>query len=196
MSYAYTNGPFFHTGLKLDYTISDKWSFMVGVFNRTDYKVDTTNKKYVGGQLAYVNGAFKLYLNALTGAEPAAFSTSTLGLTASYQASPKFGLGIDLLSKTLSPEKGTATSFFSSVIYANYAVSDAFLLALRGEYFNDSKGVAAIGDKVTAVTLSGNFKLDGFTFIPEIRIDNAADGKLFNGKQSDTSFLLAGIYKF
>ena len=195
MSYTFTNGPFYHTGLKAEYALSDKWSLLVGVFNRTDFKMDTTSKKYVGGQLAYVNGPFKLYLKALTGGEPDKSSVTTLNADINFQATPKFGLGFDVTNKSIQPEKGTSANFLGTTVYANYAVSNSFVLALRGEYFDDSKNVALLNSKITAFTLSGNFKVDAFTFIPEIRIDNA-DKELFNGQKSDTSFILAAVYKF
>ena len=196
MSYTFTNGPFYHTGIKAEYAISDKWSVLLGVFNRTDFKLDTTSKKYVGGQLAYIDGPFKMYLKALSGSEPDKSTVTTLDATINYQATPKFNLGFDITNKSIAPEKGSIASFLGASLYANYAVSDAFLFAFRGEYFDDSKGVAAIGDKITAFTLSGNYKVEAFTLIPEIRFDSAADGTLFNGKKSDTSFLLAAVYKF
>jgi hypothetical protein len=80
-----------------------------------------------------------------------------------------------------------------------------FGLSLRGEYFDDKdqmKMYAASpeGGSIFATTLSANFKVEGFTFIPEIRFDNA-NKDLFADKdlaptKSTTSFLLAAIYKF
>ena len=36
-SYMFSYGPFSHTGLKADFTLSDKWSLAVAVMNPTDY---------------------------------------------------------------------------------------------------------------------------------------------------------------
>ena len=46
MSYAFTNGPFFNTGIKAQYT-AGKVSFMAGVSNPTDFKsaLDAFGKK-------------------------------------------------------------------------------------------------------------------------------------------------------
>ena len=55
--------------------------------------------------------------------------------------------------------------------------------------------MALFGTKITAFTLSGNFKIDALTIIPEIRIDSAKK-EIFNGKKSDTDFILAAVYKF
>ena len=214
MSYNYTNGPFFHTGFKVDFALSDKLSLMVGVFEPTDTKFYNNNvskgKLNVGGQLAYVNGGFKMYLNALSGKshnplglntagiDPITSGVNVLDLTASYQISQKVGAGLNILNKSAKlSDKSTATrdAFTGYALYLNYAATDKFTLAARGEYFDDSKGVALLGSKITAFTLSGNFKVDALTIIPEIRIDSAKD-KIFNGKSSETAFILAGVYKF
>ena len=212
MSYNYTNGPFFHTGLKGEFALSDKLTLMAGVFEPTDNKFynGDKGKLNVGGQLAYVNGGFKMYLNALTGKSHNPFTlndkgvdTTTSGvtvldLTTSYQVTPKFGLGLNILKKSAKlsdVSSATKDAFTGFAVYLNYAVSDKFTLAGRGEYFNDEKGVALFGTKITAFTLSGNFKIDALTIIPEIRIDSAKK-EIFNGKKSDTDFILAAVYKF
>jgi hypothetical protein len=203
MSYNYTNGPFFHTGLKADYQFTDKFGAMLGVFNRTDFKFDG-GPKFVGGQLSYVDGAFKVYGNFLTGEEgpdSAQVRSTTLDLTTSYQVSPKFGLGLNVINKSIAGEKET-NNWTGTAFYANYAVSNMFTLAARGEYFLDSDAVL-FGEKdnaITAFTLSGNIKIDAFTIIPEIRIDNGKSAIFANdaGKlvKNETAFILAAVYKF
>jgi Putative beta-barrel porin-2, OmpL-like. bbp2 len=195
MSYTFTNSPFHHTGIKAEYTFSDHWTALVGVFNRTDWKLDTTNRKFVGGQLAYVNGKFKVMLNALTGADLVNVQTNTFDLTATYQATPKLGLGFNITDKTAAPEGGKSISFIAETLYLNYATSDRLTLAARLEHFDDKEAVAAIGADIVQFTLSGNLKLDALNIIPEIRFDNA-NNKIFNNEKSDFSFLLAGVYKF
>lgn len=207
MSYNYTNGPFYHTGLKADYQFTDKFGGMIGVFNRTDTKLDN-GSKFVGGQLSYVDGPFKIYLNGLSGKEIDSASVTTLDITTSYQATPKLGLGFNLINKSVTPKGESATNWMGSALYVNYAVSDKFTLAARGEYLTDSKGmlfkdennVAATDNAVTAFTISGNFKVDALTIIPEIRFDSAKKN-IFNTdegkfKGSETSFILAAVYKF
>lgn len=209
MSYNYTNGPFFHTGLKADVALTDKLSAMVGVFSQTDTKgklgllnpsLDSKNKM-VGGQLGYVDGAFKIYLNGLGGKTPDSTSTTTLDLTTSFQATEKLGLGFNLLSYSQSKEKTTG-KFLGAALYANAALASNFVLAIRGELFQDKDGLkyAATDNTITAVTLSGNIKIDAFTLIPEIRFDSAqkeiwADDK-GKAKKGETSFILAAVYKF
>jgi hypothetical protein len=207
MSYNYTNGPFYHTGIKLDYQFTDKFGGMIGVFNRTDTKLDN-GSKFVGGQLSYVDGPFKLYLNGLSGKENDSLTVTTLDVTTSYQATSKLGLGFNLINKGFARTKATNTSWLGTALYVNYAATDNLVLAARGEYLMDNKGeLFSISDNnVTAFTFSANFKVDALTIIPEIRFDSAAknifstvdlDTKGFPVvKGSETSFILAAVYKF
>ena len=207
MSYNYTNGPFYHTGLKLDYQLTDKFGAMVGLFNRTDTKLDN-GSKFFGGQLSYVDGPFKIYGNILAGKEADSSQVNTFDITTSYQATPKFGIGFNLINKSVTPEKGSAESWLGTALYLNYAFTDKFTLAARGEYLKDPKGrlvtiddKKVIDDTITAFTLSGNFKVDALTIIPEIRFDSAKKGIFANDKdatykKAETAFILAAVYKF
>ena len=205
MSYNYTNGPFFHTGVKLDYQFTPKFGGMLGVFNAQDTKIDN-GKKYVGGQLSYIDGGFKVYLNGLTGKNDVGDTTgrryNTLGLTASYQVAPKFGVAVDVLSLT-TRLKDSTNNVFGTAIYANYAASDKFTLAARYEIFQDKDnytGIGALGDTFTAFTLSGNIKIDALTIIPEITVGSDVKKKFLTdlgvAKKSETAFILAVVYKF
>jgi hypothetical protein len=211
MSYNYTNGPFFHTGLKAEFALSENLTLMAGVFEPTDYKngiFTSGGNLNVGGQLAYVNGGFKVYLNALTGKTPlsdtinADSKATVLDLTASYQVTPKFGLGVNVLNKgvtyLVNDKVSLAKAAFTGLaVYANYVVSDNFTLAVRGENFNDKNGVVySTSPKINAFTFSGNFKVDALTIIPELRFDSANKDAIFGTKKSATSYLLAAVYKF
>lgn len=209
MSYNYTNGPFFHTGLKADITLTDKLGAMIGLFSLTDTKgkyglLNTSldvNKKYLGGQLSYVSGPIKVYLNGLRGNNPDSSHTTTLDLTTSFQATEKLGLGLNIINVNETKEKVTK-SFTGSALYINYAFAPYFTLAARGEMFKDTDGwkYGVSDDTITAFTLSGNFKIDAFTIIPEIRFDSAKKDIWVDNKgavkKGETAFILAGIYKF
>jgi hypothetical protein len=209
MSYNYTNGPFFHTGLKMEYAFTDKLSAMLGVFNQTDTKgranlLDQSldiGKKFVGGQLAYANGGFKIYLNGLTGKTGDTTQVSTLDVTTSYQVTDRFGIGLNVIDQMLTKE-GKTDSWLGTALYLNYAFSPKFTLAARGELMSDKEGLK-YGEKdntITAFTLSGNIKIDAFTLIPEIRLDSASkeiwENDLGKGQKSEAAFILAAVYKF
>ncbi|HVG14711.1 MAG TPA: outer membrane beta-barrel protein, partial [Chitinophagaceae bacterium] len=62
MSYMFSWGPFFHTGLKADIT-SGKSGFMIGLANPTDLKSASVQRKFLIGQYSYGGDKVKLYLN-------------------------------------------------------------------------------------------------------------------------------------
>ena len=80
MSYAFTNGPFFNTGVKAQYT-SGKYSFMAGITNPTDFKTTSdagSKHKTFIGQIGYVAESGSAYLNFTSGSNnPASNNNKT-----------------------------------------------------------------------------------------------------------------------
>ena len=109
--------------------------------------------------------------------------------------------GFNFITQNLS-KKSNESSWNGSALYLNYAFSPKFILAARGELFNDKDSVkySAAENVITALTLSGNIKIDAFTIIPEIRFDSAKktiwQDETGKAKDGETSFILAAVYKF
>ncbi len=209
MSYMFTNGPFSHTGLKADFSLGGGAGLMVGIANPIDVTAPESGSepKTILFQLSKTADKYSVYLNYVGyfGAKmqmPTASSLSQVGLTASYTVNDKFGLGYDGTVQFVKDETiNKSKTWWGSALYANYATSDAFALALRAEYFGDKKYGVKLGSDVLALTLSGNYKVGGFTLIPELRFDNAnyeifsknADG---DPTKSTFSAILAAVYAF
>jgi len=198
-SYLFSNGPFQNAGIKASYAFSDKVSLMAGLFNDWNVYQDFNGVSDFGAQL-FLSPAEGLntYLNIITG-HP---SGTEFDLTASYQLSTKFKLGLNAADYT-KPDKDDG-GFSGAALYPQYAFSDSFALGLRGEYFkakegSDMIGLAA-GEDITSITLSANVKAGGLTFIPEYRLDNGSAEGFFkeNGSmtKSASQFSLAVIYGF
>jgi hypothetical protein len=140
-------------------------------------------------------------------------------LTTGWNLGEKFYLGVNTSMQSVATGEafvaegsvedldGDATSFFGFAIYPKATLSESFSLGLRAEYFGVKKGHLGIfglddsGDgSVTAVTLSGNYKVGGLTIIPEIRMDKTSEDSFLDkdNKFTDTmsSFTLAAVYKF
>ena len=66
-SYMFSNGPFYHTGIKADVAVSENFGFMVGLFNDTDSKIDEVSGKHLGAQLSFSAGGLDAYLNYIGG---------------------------------------------------------------------------------------------------------------------------------
>ena len=197
MSYGFSYGPFFHTGLKADISLGGKSAFMVGIANPTDFSTTTSVNKVVLAQFSTgsKDDKFKAYLNFQGGT---GFSQFDLVLNAVL--SSKFNIDYDGTIKSVKTA-GVTNSWSSNALYFNYDPTSKFGLTLRGEYFDDTKSVAGVGSSVFQTTLSGNIHINGnLTIIPEFRLENAkdniyltSDGK---GTKSDGSFILAATYKF
>jgi hypothetical protein len=193
-SYLFTSGPFQNAGVKANYKITDKFGAMFGLFNDSwnSYKADEKKGlNAVGGQLSYASEGTSVYLNFIDGS----VSGTIFDLTATFQVSEKFKLGLNAADFSNEGDVGyTGVAF-----YPSYAFSDAFALGLRGEYFKYKEGS---GDTdVTALTLSGNYKVGGLTIIPEFRFDNNSDEVMFVDSDLDPSksasqVLLAVVYGF
>jgi hypothetical protein len=100
------------------------------------------------------------------------------------------------------PEIDQTLSWMAAALYANYSFSDLFSLSARGEVFDDSDGLifGITDNSVMEFTLAGNIKVEGFTLIPEIRLDAASKPTFTDTKEGLTksvpSVLLAAVYKF
>lgn len=212
MSYMFTNGPFSHTGVRADFTVG-KSGIMIGVSNPTDFRsvpAGKQNNKNMIAQYSYApSDNFKLFLNYVGGRDVMDNKVHQYDLVINAKASSIFSLGLNgTVNKSSSPGDDYVAShtWWGGALYLNLDPKPWFGLTLRSEYFSDKDGVkihevgTANGAKVFANTLSANFKVDGFTFIPEFRYDHGS-ANLFTKKdgtdtKSGPSFLLAAIYSF
>jgi len=197
MSYGFSYGPFFHTGLKADISLGGKSAIMVGLANTTDYSTTTTSVKYLLAQFSTgtKNDKIKAYLNFQAGGE-----VSQYNIVATAVLAAKWSMAYDgSIQQTKSA--GTTSSWTSNAVYINYDPTSIFGLTLRQDFFSDRKINKLInGENIAATTLSANIKIDHLTIIPEIRYDmsnqdlfSKSNGSL--GKNTNT-FILAAYYKF
>lgn len=208
MSYMFTNGPFTHTGAKADVTLG-KVGLMIGVSNPTDFRSVPTgaraDKKNLIGQFSYApNDNLKLYLNYVGGRDTGDNKIHQYDLVATAKVSSLFSLGVNGTvnqSKRFLENYSNSHTWWGSALYLNLDPTSWFGLTLRGEYFSDKDHVKVGADNVLAGTLTAQFKVDGFIFMPEFRYDNAkqemflkSDG--ITGTKGTASFLIAAVYSF
>jgi hypothetical protein len=211
MSYMFSYGPFFHTGLKAEAT-AGKHSFMLGITNPTDFKSTTSSFKYIIGQYStsIADGKWKSYLNYQGGNMSDTSNIHQLDLVINGTITDKFSVGYNgtvVRNRTHGKEiAAVSRKWWGSAVYVNVDPTAKFGLTLRSEYFNDDNSTTSVfssagrGGNVFANTLSANIKISALTFIPEIRHENASqaiyaktDG---SGRKNSTNFLLAAVYKF
>jgi hypothetical protein len=211
MSYMFTNGPFSHTGVKMDVTEGNV-GFMLGVANFIDQTVSTSNVKSLIAQLSggSADGKFKTYLNyagcfgSTAGLNPLGLkSFSQLDLVVTGVVSDKFNLGFNATVQSRNQIEGSALedgSWKGAALYLNVDPSAKVGLTLRSEYISDSKMIYFGTKNIFANTFSLNIKTGAFTLIPELRFESAQSG--FYSKndgstsKSTATALLAAVYKF
>jgi hypothetical protein len=192
-SYLFTTGPFQNAGIKANYAVSSKVGLMVGLFNDqwNTYKATPEfGLNAFGAQLTLTPAeGLTAYFNLLTGSE----SGTIVDLTAAYQVSPKFKLGLNAADFS-GVESGSGYSGIA--LYPSVAISDSFGLGLRAESFKSK----TLDTSVSAFTLSANLKSGGLTFIPEIRLDSASEDSFYksngNPTKSASQFVVAMVYGF
>ncbi len=161
-SYQFSYGPFSHTGLKANFKLSDKWSFLAAVMNPTDMTEFNLNGTYtLGGQLAYSTDAGNTYLNVVYGDQDGRLNedvglvsgvsslgkTFQLDLTTGVNLSPTVYAGVNTTYQTTGPGEeftqsdvrdiqGDGAGFYAFAGYLQAKPSDTFGIGFRGEYFS------------------------------------------------------------
>ncbi len=213
MSYMFSYGPFFHTGLKAEYKAGNH-GFMLGVANPTDYKMvpdDVTNKKQLLAQYSFsASEKFAAYLNYVGGIQVDDSKGSQFDLVVTSKLSDKFGLGINgtvnANKEKVEGKFADAKNWWGSALYLNFDPTEKFGLTLRNEYFSDSDarlmfGAAPDGGSIFATTLSANIRVgSNFAIVPEFRMENASENVFVDSKGAGTksagSALVAAIFTF
>nr|WP_294992685.1 outer membrane beta-barrel protein [uncultured Sediminibacterium sp.] len=198
MSYGFSYGPFFHTGIKADISLGGKSAMMVGIANPTDYSTTTSADKFFLAQFstATSNDKVKAYLNFQGGAGITQYNLVVTGALAD-----KWGISYDGSLQSYSTA-GNTSSWKSHALYLNYDPTSSVGLTLRQDYFDDRKLTPiGLGGKIMATTLSANLKADNLTIIPEFRYDHSQQpvffkGSAASGTKNSAAFILAAVYKF
>lgn len=135
-SYMFSNGPFFHTGIKADFAINDKFGAMVGLFNDTDTKSDVgaAPGKHYGAQLSYSDDKTGIYFNVLGGKEDTSLMANQLDLTATYQATDDLLIGVNVTDKFYDFD-GVGASWFGAALYLNYSILRCFRIRASWRIF-------------------------------------------------------------
>lgn len=200
LSNLFNNGPFYHIGAKANYAISDKVAIMAGLVNGWDAIYDNNAQKSVVGQI-YLKpkDGFNIYLNYIGGKESMrdsiVYNTHLTDLTAGYQITEKFYLGINAAyGFVTSPETAVkaankvtteahgakeSVDWWGVALYPNFKINDWLGLGVRYEYYQDTYGIryhATAGLTNNSLTLTAPITLAGglFTFKPEVRYDGAS----------------------
>ena len=157
--------PFTHTGVKATYAFSDRVSSSVMIVNGWDNSIDNNSSKTIGGQLAISpEPGFTLLVNAAYGSERDTNNSDNrliLDFVGTSVVSPMLTLGVnaDYGSEQHVTALGENATWAGVAVYLRLNLLDQFSLCVRGEQFEDKRGVR------TGVTQT----LREFTVTPEYR---------------------------
>ncbi len=180
-SYMFSNGPFSHTGLKADFTLSDDLTLMASVMNATDNTSGPlgVNTPSFGLQLGIADMAWLNFVfGDQSGSDDPQNATFQADITTGADVSDEFYLGFNATYNTTSYDEDvvgySSDGFYGAALYAQYAFSDAVSAGIRGEYFAFHQSEA---DAISVIDLTAslNYTVGSLTFIPEFRIDLGED---------------------
>lgn len=205
MSYMFSYGPFFHTGIKADYTFG-KSGFMLGITNPTDLKSASFSRKFLIGQYSFAPvDALKFYINYQGGNADDQTKLRQFDAVILGTITDKFSIGYNgtvqsRKSKDDTGKYGEANSWWGSAAYINFDPISSLGFTLRTEYFSDKKDVLGFNSSIFTPTLSANIRVGGLTLIPEFRYEKASQDIYVKSKGASTnstaSVLFAAVYSF
>lgn len=206
MSYLFSYGPFFHTGLKATARLG-KHTLMAGVFNPADHKYGPWDgRKDYGAQWAYASGNenFSSALNYLGGVDSGRVRHDQVDLVLTYRVNSVLALAYDgSYCRVHGPQ---TAQWWGSAVYVTTDLGESWGLALRGEYFQDRDALKVFdpvafpgGGSIWSFTLTGHYRVQQLTLLPELRLDQASRD-LFTRKDrpvaGSPNFLIAAVYSF
>lgn len=203
MSYGFSYGPFFHTGIKADYAINSKSGFMLGIANPTDNINAISPYKVLIGQYnnKFFNDKTTMFINYQGGKTGTESSFNQWDLVLTNAISDQIAINYDG-TVFMNKVAGKRSIWKSNAFYVNYDPSSKIGFTYRSEFFYDKNAVSAgaFATNIFANTLSLNYKIKQFILVPELRIESAKNSIYVNKAGDPTSksasFLLAAIYKF
>jgi hypothetical protein len=176
-SFLFNFGPFTHTGVRMQYAVSDTVGVLAMVSNGIDNQTDNNSAKGFGGQISWTPvDNVALYFNYFGTAEDQAGDTNNnQDLRNFYDVVADIGL-CESVSLNLNFVYGSEDNArganldaewwgFSGIV--RYDVNEWFSLNVRGQVFDDTDGVRTGANDAPTVQ-----QLSAFTITPEIRVNN------------------------
>ncbi|WP_299017596.1 outer membrane beta-barrel protein [uncultured Polaribacter sp.] len=190
VSYLFNAGPFSHTGIKLDYAVSEDLSLMFALTN--PHGVTAGANPTDDYQLGFQAGYKGQYFNLAYGADGFG-DTDVLYLdyTGGFDLSDSFYLGINA---AYANSDDADAGYQGIALYLQKTLSEGFSLGLRPEFFTTTSGS---GDSnQSAYTFTANKSLtSSLNLIGEFRYDTSNDVTFF-GRDNVSGATLAAVYSF
>jgi len=147
--------PYYQTGLRLAYPLSDRWSAQLHLLNGWQMIGDVNRGKSVGAQLAYVADRFSISFNGIAGPELADNDDDVrmLGdVVTTWKATKSLGLSADV-AREGRPD-GSDASWAGVGLYGRFTPPDSkTAIAVRAEYYDDEDGaISGIAQTLEEIT--------------------------------------------
>lgn len=164
-SYLFSNGPFNHTGLRVDFASEGGFVGKFAIMNPTDFlEFNPVNTVTYGAQVGYTSDGGGAWLNFIYGDQDGKLDADVdapgdnsggklfqVDLTTGWNLGDKFYLGFNTSYQTIGEgqvvvgndvegDGADATSFLGAAVYPKLTISDAFAIGARAEYFSAKKG--------------------------------------------------------
>ena len=193
--------PFTHTGFMAGYKFSDAFTANLYIVNGWDVANDNNKGKTLGASFVVTPiDPLQLNFNFMYGPEQANNTSNNRFLfdwIGAFKATNNltFMANVDYAREERDPlNGGNDSEWWGAAGYAKYDFTGYLSLAIRGEYFNDGKGVrTGIAQDLKEITLTADFRIAKNLLVrPEYRHDwsnqNAFDSehKTFDTKSQDT----------
>ncbi len=196
VSNLFANGPFYHTGVKLDYNLHSKIAFMGGVVSGWDKMQDDNNSKSVIGQiLIKPNSKSLIYLNWIGGNEaPTSLTNDTIkaykqlfDLTASFSLKRNFTFAINS-AYGINKFDTINNSWGGAALYLQYRFNSKIATGIRAEYFDDSQKVQYFGAVYKGYTFTLFYSpSENLLIKAELRYDGADENVYWKNKNNESS---------
>ncbi|HET7291690.1 MAG TPA: porin [Vicinamibacteria bacterium] len=151
--------PYYQTGLKLVYPLSDRWSAQLHLLNGWQMIGDVNRGKSVGGQVAYGAERFSISFNGIIGPELADNDDDYRALgdvVATWKATKSLSLGVSGDVAREGRPDGNGAAWAGVGLYARFAPPGSrTAVAVRGEYYDDEDGaISGIAQTLKEITLT------------------------------------------
>jgi hypothetical protein len=171
-SFLFNYGPFTHTGVRMQYAVSETVGVLGMISNGQDNQTDTNSAKGFGGQVSWapVNNV-ALFFNYYGSAESQTGDTNNTkdlrnfyDVVADIQVTQKLLLNLNYVygSENNANGVGQDATWWGFSGIARYDVNNWLSLNFRGQVFDDIDGFRS----------STVQKLTAFTFTPEVRVNS------------------------
>ena len=185
------NSPYYEMGVKLNYTLNEKWTTSLLLLNGWQNIKETNSGKAIGTQVQFKPNAKWLFNSSgfIGNEQPDSMAKSVRlfhNFFVTHSLSPK-------LSTTLLFDIGTERKnvWWGTAMMVQYMIHEKFNTAFRAEYYKDRRGVIVKGYEPVGFALAGLSY--NFDFIPAKFIRFRTEAKYLYA--ADDIFLKDGVAK-